>query len=96
MCFCAAMVACISMSFGPIRLVNLGWIADNIVAELAAMMVISIALSAWLYDSSFRGKHKLLAEGGSSGELTVFPTCPERALGCSSHLVKVNWLMLSV
>lgn len=67
------MVACTSLSFGPLPLVNLGWVADNIVAELAAMMVISIALSLWLYDSSFRGKQKLLAVGGSSGKLNSFP-----------------------
>ena len=76
------------MSFGPLRLVNLGWVADNIAAELAAMMVISIALSVWLYDSSFRGKQKLLAEGGSSGELKILHAGSEWALGCSSHLLR--------
>ena len=61
------MTACIFLSFGPHPLINLGWIADNITAELAVMTVISIGLSVWLYASSFRGKQKLLAVGGSSG-----------------------------
>ncbi|KAK9819327.1 hypothetical protein WJX74_006480 [Apatococcus lobatus] len=66
-CFCLVMIACIFLSFGPQPLINLGWVANNIIPALAAMTIISIGLSIWLYASSFQGKQKLLAVGGSSG-----------------------------
>ncbi|KAK9861385.1 hypothetical protein WJX84_004547 [Apatococcus fuscideae] len=65
-CFCAVMAASTLLGFG-LQILDLGWLADNIMAVLAALLVISIGLSFWLYSSSFSGKQKLLAEGGSTG-----------------------------
>ena len=62
------MAASTLLGFG-LQTLDLGWLADNIMAVLAALLVISIALSFWLYNSSFSGKQKLLAEGGSTGQL---------------------------
>ena len=54
------------LSFG-LSVLDLGWLADNILALLVASLAISIAMSIWLYFSSFQGRQKLLSEGGDTG-----------------------------
>lgn len=60
------MASSATLSFG-LGIVDLGWLADNIMAVLVTTLLISIALSIWLYASSFTGHRKLLSEGGDTG-----------------------------
>eukprot|EP01127_Copromyxa_protea_P001766 TRINITY_DN11687_c0_g1_i1.p1 TRINITY_DN11687_c0_g1~~TRINITY_DN11687_c0_g1_i1.p1 ORF type:complete len:421 (+),score=94.03 TRINITY_DN11687_c0_g1_i1:17-1279(+) len=62
-------VVSISIAFGGsfvLGVLDIGWLYDNYLPLITASCITSIALSIYLYASSF-GKGKLLVEGGNTG-----------------------------